>query len=183
MIDLKSRKEEFEKSITHLQDELKSIRTGRAHSSSVEGIPVECYGATTPLKGLASISIPDARTILITPWDISIVKDIERAIAQSPLGANPVNEGGSIRITLPQLTEENRTALAKTVGQKQEQIKVSIRLIRDRIREEITKAEKNKELTEDDRFTLQKELDEMTKEYSLRADTLADEKEKEIMTI
>lgn len=183
MIDLKAYTTEFEKNILHLQEELNGIRTGRAHSSAVENIPVDCYGAMTPLKALASISIPDARTILISPWDTSIIKEIEKALAASTLGANPVNEGSSIRIALPQLTEENRIALAKVVGQKQEHTKVSLRLVRDRIREEIQKGEKNKELTEDDRFALQKDLDEMTKTYTARADELAQEKEKEVMSI
>ncbi|MBI4252784.1 ribosome recycling factor [Candidatus Uhrbacteria bacterium] len=183
MQDLKFYKEEFEKAITHLQEELNGIRTGRAHISVVENISVDCYGAMTPLKGLASISIPDARTILVTPWDTSIIKEIEKALAASTLGAHPVNEGTSIRIVLPQLTEENRIALAKVVGQKQEHAKVSLRLVRDKIREEIQKGEKNKEITEDDRFVLQKDLDEMTKTYTARADALAGEKEQEVMSI
>lgn len=183
MIDLKTHKEEFEKHLAHFQEELKGIRTGRAHSSIVENLIVDCYGALTPLRGLASISIPDARTILITPWDTSITKDIEKALSHSSLGANPINEGGSVRIVLPQLTQENRAALAKTVGQKQEQVKVSMRLLRDKVREEISKAEKDKELTEDDRFALQKELDDITKEYTVRADAIAQEKEMEIMTL
>jgi len=183
MIDIKEYREEFQKHLSHLQEELKGVRTGRAHSSSVENIIVDCYGAPTPLKGLASISIADARTICVTPWDVSIVKEIEKALAHSSLGANPINEGTSIRIVLPLLTQEKRMELVKTVGHKQEQAKVSIRLLRDRIREEIQKAEKNNELTQDDRFAFQKNLDEMTKETTARADVIAEEKEKEIITL
>lgn len=183
MIDLRTYKEEFEKQLGHLQEELRGIRTGRAHSSSVESIPVDCYGSMMPLKGLASISILDARTILITPWDPSLAKEIERALTHAALGAHPMNEGSTIRLVIPQLTEENRRALAKIVGQKQEHAKVALRLLRDRIRTEISKAEKNNDLTEDDTFALQKELDEITKEHTARADALAQEKENEIMTI
>lgn len=183
MIDLKIYSDDFEKHIAHLQEELRGIRTGRAHSSSVENIVVDSYGAPTPLKGLASIGVPDARTILITPWDPSTTKEIEKALAQSSIGAQPINEGVSIRLILPQLTEESRHALAKIVGQKCEQVKIAIRLLRDRIREEIAKQEKNNELTEDDRFNLQKKLDEMVKEYTIRTDMVAQEKETEIMTV
>lgn len=183
MIDLTTVTEEFEKTVLHLQEELKGIRTGRAQSSSVEHIMVDCYGAMTPLKGLASISVPDARTILITPWDQTIAKEIEKALANSPLGANPINEGTSIRLAFSQLTEENRLALTKIVGQKREQTKINMRLLRDRIRDDIERAEKKNELTEDDKFALQKNLDEMTKKYTLRADAIAEEKEKEVRTI
>lgn len=183
MIDIKARKSEFEKPVAHLQDELRGIRTGRAHSSIVENIQVDCYGALTPLKGLASIAIPDARTLVITPWDASIVKDVEKAIANSSLGANPVNEGGNIRIALPQLTEENRAELAKAVGQKQEQARIAIRMVRDAIREEISRQEKEKEITQDDKFVLQKELDETTKQYTQEIDKIAAEKGKDIMTL
>lgn len=183
MIDLKTYREDFEKPIAHLHEELRGIRTGRAQSSMVENILVDSYGVPTPLKGLASLSIPDARTIFITPWDPSIVKEIEKALAQSSLGAQPINEGASIRMILPQLTEENRRAFAKAASQKCEQAKISIRLLRDKIREEIVKQEKSKELTEDDRFDFQKKLDETVKEYTMRVDMIGEEKEIEITTI
>ncbi|MBI4600169.1 ribosome recycling factor [Candidatus Uhrbacteria bacterium] len=183
MINLKESRQEFERIIAHLGEELSGIRTGRAHTGLVEHILVDSYGTQTPIKHVASLSIPDQRTICITPWDASLVKEIEKSITLASLGVQPVNDGSSIRISLPQLTEENRRMLVKNVGQKQEQTKISIRLVRDRLRDEIAKAEKNNEVTQDDKYALQKELDEITKEYGARADDSAAEKEKEIMTI
>ncbi|MDP2630256.1 MAG: ribosome recycling factor [Candidatus Uhrbacteria bacterium] len=183
MIDLKESRPEFEKLITHLSEELSGIRTGRAHTSLVENILVDSYGSPTPIKHIASLSIPDSRTILITPWDASMTKEIEKGITIASIGAQPTSDGVGVRISLPQLTEENRRALVKGVGQKQEQTKINIRLLRDRLRDEIAKAEKDNEITEDDKFGMQKELDEMTKEYGAQADAIAQDKEKEIMTI
>lgn len=183
MFDLKSHKEEFEKQVTHFKEELKGLRTGRANSNFIEHILVDSYGVPTPIKHVASISIPDARTILITPWDSGLSKEIEKSITLAELGVNPVNDGAGVRIVLPQLTEENRKNLAKVVGQKQEHAKITIRLIRDAIRDDIQKGEKEKEITEDEKFRLQKDLDEMTKEYGSFIDGIADEKEQEIMTI
>ncbi len=183
MIDIKSQRVEFESILNHLKEELRGVRTGRAHSSIVENLMVDSYGTQTPLKHIASISIPDSRTILISPWDASVLKEIEKAISYADIGAQPLNDGTSVRIVLPTLTEENRKSLTKVVGQKQEHAKVSIRLLRDKIREEIQKSEKQKEITEDDRFALQKELDEVTKEYGASIDEAAEEKEKDIMTL
>ncbi len=183
MIDLKESRPEFEKLLTHLSEELASVRTGRAHTSLVENILVDSYGTPTPIKHIASLSIPDQRSILITPWDAALTKEIEKGITLASLGVQPTSDGVSVRISLPQLTEENRRALAKGVGQKQEHTKINIRLLRDRLRDEIMKAEKNNEVTEDDTFALKKELDDMTKEYGTKADEIAESKEKEIMTI
>lgn len=183
MIDLKESRPEFEKLISHLSEELASVRTGRAHTSLVEHILVDSYGSPTPIKHIATLSIPDQRSILITPWDSALTKEIEKSIALASLGVQPTNDGASVRISLPQLTEENRRALAKSVGQKQEHTKINIRLLRDRLRDDIVKAEKNNEVTEDDTFALKKELDDITKEYSAMADEIAEGKENEIMTI
>jgi len=183
MIDLKQSRSEFEKLISHFSDELSSVRTGRAHTSLVENLLVDSYGAPTPMKHVASLSIPDQRTILISPWDAGVLKEIEKAITAAQVGAQPVNDGVSVRLSLPQLTEENRKNLVKIIGQKQEQTKISIRLLRDRLRDEIIKAHKDNELTEDDKFRLQKDLDEITKEFGVRVDIISQEKEKEIMTI
>jgi len=183
MFDLKSHKEQFERQIKHLKDELKGLRTGRANSNFIEHILINSYGTPIPIKHVASMSIPDARTILITPWDASLSKEIEKSITQADLGVNPVNDGAGVRIVLPQLTEENRKNFAKIVGQKQEQAKINVRLIRDTIRDEIQKGEKEKEITEDEKFRLHHELDDMTKEYGRVIDALAEEKEQEIMTL
>ena len=183
MIDILKRKPEFEKGVEHFRDDIKSLRTGRANSSIVETILVDAYGTPTPLMHLASISIPDAKTILITPWDKGVVKDIEKGIVSANLGLAPVSDGAGVRITFPNLTEENRKNLVKLLNQKTEGAKVAIRGIRDKIKEEIAKAEKNNELTEDDRYELQKDLDEVTREFTALVEKIAKEKEVDIMTL
>lgn len=182
-MNIKEKKHEFEKHIAFLKDALRGLRTGRANASLVESLIVEAYGAATPLLHLATISVPDARSILITPWDKALVKDIEKAISFANLGVNPINDGAGVRIVMPPMTEESRKNLLKVLGQKVEHARVGIRGVRDSIREEISKGLKAKELTEDDRFDLQKELDELTRECTGIVETMADEKEKEIMTI
>ncbi|MEK7481361.1 MAG: ribosome recycling factor [Patescibacteria group bacterium] len=169
--------------IDHCKSELASVRTGRAHASMVSDILVMAYGVAQPLKALASITVPDSRTITVEPWDKSIVADIERGIREANLGVNPVNDGRVIRIPMPQMTEEARRDMAKLLGQKLEQARISIRQLRDEAREKIQAAEKNKELNEDERYRLQDQLDEMVKDYNERIKTMGDEKEKEIMTI
>lgn len=183
MIDLKQKRADFTRHIDHLAQELGAMRTGRAHGALVENISVDAYGSLTPLKQLASISIPDARTITIVPWDKSILKDIEKAIVGANTGLTPMNDGSVVRVPIPALTEEGRKNLVKIVWQKVEQAKIGIRTIRDKIKEEIIKAEKAKELTEDDRYVLVKELDEITKEYTAKAESAGTAKEKEILTI
>lgn len=182
-MDLKEKKSEFEKHVEFLKEALRGLRTGRANASLVEGINVEAYGAHTPLLHLASISIPDARSILITPWDKTLVKDIEKAITLANLGVNPINDGAGVRIVMPPMTEENRKNLLKVLGQKVEHARVGIRGVRDSIREEIAKGLKAKELTEDDRFDLQKELDDITRDFTGMIEKIGQDKEKEIMTI
>jgi ribosome recycling factor len=183
MIDLKQKKTDFAKHIDHLTQELGAMRTGRAHGALVENISVDAYGSLTPLKQLASISIPDARTILISPWDKNILKDIEKAIINAHTGLTSMNDGSVVRVPIPALTEESRKNLVKIVWQKVEQAKIGIRTLRDKIKEEIGKEEKAKELTEDDRYTLVKELDDMTKDYTAQAESVGNGKEKEILTI
>lgn len=180
---LEKYKPEFEKVINHLKKELIVLRVGRANSTLVEDILVEAYGIKTPLKQLASISVPEARVILIQPWDKNILKGIEKAIREANIGLNPVNEGKIIRLVIPQLTEENRKKLVRTLSEKLEKIRISLRSIRDRIREEITKAKENKEITEDDKYRLREKLDEITKDYNQQIKELGEKKEEEIMTI
>ncbi len=183
MIELPKRRSEFEKGVDHFREEIKALRTGRAHSSIVETILVEAYGTPTPLQHLASISIPDSKTILITPWDKTIVKEIEKGIVGANLGLAPVSDGAGVRIVFPNLTEENRKNLVKLLNQKTEGAKVVVRGIRDKIKDEIAKAEKNNELTEDDRYELQKDLDEMTREFTAAVEKISKDKEVDIMTL
>ena len=159
------------------------MRTGRANAALIEHLVVEAYGSLTPLQHLASISVPDAKTITINPWDKSVLKDIERAISVANIGVNPLNDGVILRLVLPPLTEENRKALIKILGQRLEHAKIALRGIRDGIKDEIYKAEKAKEITEDDRYDLQKDLDDMTKEYTVVIEAFGETKEQEIMTV
>jgi ribosome recycling factor len=128
------KKVEFDKAIEHFKTELGSLRTGRAQSAVVENIMVEAYGAQTPLKQLAAISIPEPKTISIQPWDKSIIKDIEKAFSYSNLGLSIVNVGDKLVVKLPAMTEENRKELVKVIGQKLEAAKISLRRVRDEIR-------------------------------------------------
>ncbi len=174
---------EFEKVSQHLSEELSGIRTGRASASLVEHVMVDMYGTFTPLKNIASISVPDARSLAISPWDKSALKEIEKAITQANLGVNPMNDGEVVRISLPQLTEENRKALAKLVGTRVEAARISVRQVRDKIKDAITKMEKNKEITEDDRYALIEELDTTTRSYTDALEEMKKKKEDDIMTI
>lgn len=174
---------EFAGVIEHLKQELTGLRTGRAHAALVDHIMVDVYGTMTPLKGVASVSVPDARSLLISPWDTSISKNIETAITNANLGVNPVNEGTAIRIVLPEMTEDNRKAMVKVLNTKMETARVSVRGVRDTIKDGIQKAEKNKEITEDDRYDLLEKLDLMTKEYTRTIQEMGDKKESEILTI
>ncbi|OGY44472.1 MAG: ribosome recycling factor [Candidatus Buchananbacteria bacterium RIFCSPHIGHO2_01_FULL_39_14] len=174
---------EFSQAVSSLKDELATLRVGRANPLMVENILAEAYGAKTPLKQLASISVPEARTILIQPWDKSMGKEIEKAITLANIGISPVNEGSQIRLTIPPLTEESRKELTKSVGEKMEKTRIIIRQIRDKAREEIVKKERQKEITEDDKYDLQKKLDEVVREFNEQIKQTGEKKEKEIMTI
>ena len=183
MIDLKSKRPEYAKHVDHVKQELSAMRTGRANAAIVENIQVEVYGSLSPLKQIASISIPDAKTIAISPWDKGILKEVEKAIVGAQTGLNPMNDGTVVRINIPSLTEESRKNLVKIAWQKVEQGKIGVRTCRDKIKDEILKEEKNKDITEDDRYGLIKELDEITKEFTAQIESAGQAKEKEIMTI
>lgn len=176
-------KPDYEKAIEHLKIEISSLKTGRATPLLVENILVESYAMKLPLKQVASISVPDARCLLIEPWDKSIIKEIEKAIVNSNIGLNPVNEGQKLRINIPSLTEEDRKKLVKILNQKVEAAKIAIRGIRDKVRDAIQKMEKEKEIAEDERFRLQKELDNFTGSYNDRLEEIGENKEEEINRI
>lgn len=176
-------KEKFDKVIEYLKGELAAIRTGRATPALVEDLRVEAYNSQMELKGLASISTSDARTLVIDPWDKSVLKNIEKAIRDSNLGLSPVVDGVVIRLSMPQLTEENRRELVKVVNKKLEEARASIRRAREDVKNEIIKAEEDKEITEDERFKMQDTLDEVTRKYNEQIKEIGEEKEKEIMTV
>lgn len=174
---------EYEKTEDFLKKDLSSLRVGRANAGMVENIMVDAYGIKTPLHHLGTIAAPDPRTLVIQPWDKNITKDIEKAILAAHIGLAPVNEGGIVRLSLPQLTEEDRKNLVKLLNQKIEQAKIKLRLIRDRVREEILNAEKRKEITEDDKYDFLRELDEYNKKNNEKYDDIGEKKKNDIMTI
>lgn len=173
----------FQKTIDHFSEELKSIRTGRANPALVANIMVMAYGSPLPIPQLANISVPEAKLLVIEPWDKSLLKEIEKAIVASSLNISPVSDGNILRLKLPDLTEETRRNLTKTVREKLEQARVAVRAAREDKKKEIEKAEKVGEITEDDRYDGIAELDKKTKEADAKLQALAEQKEKEVMTI
>lgn len=176
-------KGDFNKTIEHLKHEITSLRTGRATPALVEDISVEAYGTKQQLKALASISVLDAKTLSVDPWDKTILQDVEIALRNAQLGINPVNDGQSIRLPLPELTQERREELIKVLHQKLEQARIVIRKTREDIRNTIDKAEKDKDISEDQKFKLFEDLEKMVKDYNEKVKQIGEDKEKEITTI
>lgn len=182
-MNIETYKQEFEKVIIHLKDALGALRGTRATPAIVEHVMVEAYGAKQPLKALAAIAVSDPKTLVIEPWDKSIIKEIEKAIQTAGIGINPVNEGALIRLALPPLTEESRKELAKIVRARQEDVRGAIKSIREKLRQAIIEEEKNKKIGEDEKFRQLEKLDKMTVEYNDKIKSLGELKEKEILTV
>jgi len=177
------KKEDLENGINFFVKDIKSLRTGRASTSILDIVQVESYGVKNPINAVANISINNDNSILISPWDKNVIKEIEKAIVNSNLGLGVVNEGDKIRLTIPKITEENRLSLVKELNEKQEKARIIIRKVRDEIKTNIEKAEKSKEIGEDEKFQFIKELDEEIKRKNTELQEIRDKKEKEIMTI
>lgn len=175
--------DKMKSSLSSLQRELGHIRAGRANASLLDRIQVEYYGALTPLNQLASITIPEARVLMVTPFDKSILKDIEKSLNASDLGITPANDGSVIRLVIPMLTEERRKELVKEMGKVIENAKIAIRNIRRDAMDTVKKQEKSKEITEDDRKNFEKEIQKVTDDAIAGADKLAAAKEKELMDV
>jgi len=180
---ISNQKPEFEKVIEHFKKELGSLRIGRAAPSLIENIQAESYGVPTPIIHLASINVQDPKSMTVQPWDKSNVRPIEKALQGADLGANISIDGNVVRISLPQMTEETRKDVIKKLNQKAEEAKVSIRGKREKIKETVVSQEKNKEISEDEKFKSLEELDELVKKYGEEIKELAKNKEEEIMTI
>lgn len=178
-----SKEADFNKALEYFKKEASVLRTGRANPAILEGILVDSYGVKTPINGLASVNVPDGQSITITPWDKSVLKNIEKAIVDASTGLGVVNEGEKIRLTVPRMTEENRKELVKRLNEMQEEARISFRRIRDEIKTEIEDAEKSKEITEDDKFKYIKDLDEAVSKRNEELKAQRDKKETEIMTI
>lgn len=175
--------ETMNKSITFLKEELATIRAGKANPKLVDKIQVSYYGTMTPINQVANISVPDPRTIIIQPWDGSLIKDIEKAILISELGINPSNDGKIIRLSIPPLTEERRKDLLKIVKKETENTKIAVRNIRRDANEEFKKLEKSGELTKDDLKKSEEESQKITDKYIKLVDDIYKEKEKEILEV
>ena len=176
MLDLN---ESMDKAIESLEKRLATVRAGRANPSSLDGIMVEYYGSMTPLKQLATISVPEARQLLIKPFDKSCLKGIEKAILASNLGYNPGNDGETIRIIIPELTEERRRELVKQVKALAEDAKVAIRNNRREALEQIEKLE----VSEDEQKGLEKDVQDIVNEYNKKVESKLKEKEQELLTV
>lgn len=182
---LASANPKMDKALDHLQQDLATLRTGRASIVMVEGVMVEQFGQTQPLKSVASLSTPDARTIAITPWDKSLVPVIEKVIRemQSLTGLNPNNDGNIIRLSIPQMTEERRREIVKTLKDKLELCHIALRNIRHDVLADVKKLEKDKQATQDDVKYAETELNKKIDQYREKIDQIARAKEAEIMAV
>ena len=182
-VDFKEFSRRMDKTMDHLAEEFDSVRAGRANPKVLDRISVEYYGSETPLNGVATISSPDARTLVIQPWDSKLLKDIQKAIQVSDLGINPQNDGRVIRLVFPQLTEERRKDLTKQVRKYAEEAKVAMRNIQRDGMDYVKKLKKNSEITEDDQKKAEKDLQDLLDKYIKNVDNATAAKEKELMAI
>ena len=182
-VDFKEFSRRMDKTMDHLAEEFDSVRAGRANPKVLDRISVEYYGSETPLNGVATISSPDARTLVIQPWDSKLLKDIQKAIQTSDLGINPQNDGRVIRLVFPQLTEERRKDLTKQVRKYAEEAKVAMRNIRRDGMDYVKKLKKNSEITEYDQKKAEKDLQDLLDKYIKNVDNATAAKEKELMAI
>jgi len=174
-------RESMEKSIVALKNDLNKVRTGRASLSLLDDIRVDYYGTLTPLNQMASLSVPESRLIIIQPWDVSMIKEIEKAILKSDLGLTPTNDGKLIRISIPPLTEERRKQLVKVVHKKSEEHKIAVRNIRRDSNDLLKGLKKDGDISEDDAFRAQDQVQKITDEHVKLIDEVCKEKEKEIL--
>ena len=177
---LKEDKKRMEKTIEALKKDLGKIRTGRASLAILDGIKINYYGTLTPINQVASLSIPDSKTIMIQPWEPKFIQEIEKAIANSDIGLAPVNDGKVIRLNIPPLTEERRNELVKQTKKIIEQAKIAIRNIRRDMNDKLKTLQKEKKITEDELKKGQEKVQEITDEFIEKIDKIFEEKEKEI---
>lgn len=183
MSDYPEFESKMKKTTEVLSQQLEAVRAGRANAAVLNQISVEYYGAPTPIQQVASVSVPDPRTLMIQPWDASVLKGIEKAILASELGINPQNDGRVIRLVFPQLTEERRKELAKQVKKYGEEAKVAVRNIRRDAIDKFKKQQKASEITEDDYKNIEKDIQKLTDDYIKEVDVITDKKEKELFEI
>lgn len=179
----KNAQAKMDKTLVALSEELKKVRTGRAQVSMLDGVRVNYYGSPTPLSQVAAISCPDAKSFLIAPWEASILKDIEQAIVKSDIGMAPMNDGKVIRLKVPDVTEERRKELAKQVKKIAEESRVAVRMHRRDSNDEVKKLLKDKAVSEDEAKKAEADIQKVTDDFIKKIDQVAEEKEKQILTI
>ena len=182
-VDFNEYSRKMEKTLDVLAENFGAVRAGRANAKVLDRITVEYYGSETPLNGVATISSPDARTLVISPWDTKLLKDIQKAIQTSDLGINPQNDGRVIRLTFPMLTEDRRKELVKQVKKYAEDAKVAMRNIRRDGMDYVKKLKKNSEITEDDQKKAEKDLQDLLDKMIKKVDASTAAKEKELMAL
>jgi len=173
----------MEKALSSLKGDLQKVRTGRAQVSMLDGIKVNYYGTPTPLNQVSAISTPDARSFLISPWEASILKEIESSLVKSDLGMTPQNDGKVIRLKVPELTEDRRKELVKGVKKICEEARIAVRQVRREANDELKQSLKDKTISEDEQKRQTDEVQKVTDEYVKKIDQLAEEKEKELLTV
>ncbi len=180
---LKSTEEKMNKTLAALERDFKAVRAGRANVSVLDRVTVDYYGVPTPIQQMAAVSVPEARTLVIQPWDASTLKEIEKAILTSDIGINPQNDGTKIRLNFPPLTEERRKEIVKDVKKTAEDSKVAIRNLRRDALDKLKALKKDNKITEDDESNGEKKIQNLTDKFCKEIDSLASDKEKEIMEI
>lgn len=176
-------KEKMEKCLNALERDFSSIRAGRANPAILDKVMVDYYGVPTPVNQMAAVSVPEARLLVVQPWDASTLKDIEKAINTSDIGINPQNDGKVIRLTFPQLTEEHRKNLQKDISKRGEEAKVAIRNVRRDSMDDIKKLKKDNEITEDQQKDGEKKLQDITDDYIKQSEAITKKKEEEILSL
>ena len=182
-MNFNSIEEKMKKTISVFEENLSEVRAGRANPNILNKVKVDYYGVPTPINQMAGVSVPEARMIVIQPWDMSMLKEIEKAINLAELGINPMNDGKVIRLNFPELTEERRKELVKDIRRTAEEAKVAIRAIRRDGIDEARTAQKNGELTEDELSSAENNIQKLTDAKIAEIDTIFEKKEKEIMTV
>ncbi|HMQ01491.1 MAG TPA: ribosome recycling factor [Candidatus Doudnabacteria bacterium] len=180
---IKQHKEQFEKVMEHFHHELSSVRTGRANPALLSTVMVESYGTKMPLAQVANITVSDAKTLTISPWDKGQLGEIEKGIQAANLGFNPSNDGNVVRITLPPMTEERRKEMVKLVGQVEEQARIGVRQVREEIIKAVKKQESDGQATKDDVASAQKKVQEVVDKYNEEIKQVAKDKEQELLTV
>ena len=176
-------KEKMDKCLTSLERDCAAIRAGRANPAVLDKVMVDYYGVPTPINQMAAVSVPEARLLVVQPWDASTLREIEKAINTADIGINPQNDGKVIRLSFPQLTEEHRKNLQKDISKRGEEAKVAIRNVRRDAMDDIKKLKKDNEITEDEQKDGERKLQDITDDFVKQADSITKKKEEEILSI